>query len=83
MHARDLKELSIAKVIDARWAACPGPLLAAKEEIGHLKVGEIIEILTVDTVARGDISAWAGKAGHEFLGFSSSEGYDRIFVRKK
>jgi len=83
MHIRELERLKVAKVIDARWAPCPVPLLEAKEGIGHLKAGEVIEIQTVDPAACGDISAWAGKVGHELLGFVHSERYDRIFVRKK
>jgi len=82
MDGRKLEGLRVVKVIDARWAPCPGPLLEAKEGIGHLKTGEVIEIQTVDPSAPGDISAWAGNVGHEFLGLLHSDGYDRIFVRK-
>ncbi len=82
MHSQDLASLRAAKVIDARWAPCPGPLLEAKEGIGHLESGEVMEVQAVDPGARGDISVWAGKVGHEFLGFLHSEDYDRIFVRK-
>jgi tRNA 2-thiouridine synthesizing protein A len=83
MDSRDLKRLRPVEVIDARWAPCPGPLLEAKETITLVKAGEVIEIQTVDPEACEDISAWAGKVGHEFLGFLQSDGWDRIFVRKK
>ena len=83
MYSRDMESLRVARVIDARWAPCPVPLLEAKEGIGHLKAGEIIEIQTVDPAACGDISAWCSKVGHELLGFVHSGRYDRIFVRKK
>lgn len=83
MDSSDLARLNVAKVMDARWTPCPVPLLLAKEGIGHLKLGEVLEIQSHDPGARGDISAWAGKVGHEFLGFCGSDGYDRIFVRKK
>jgi tRNA 2-thiouridine synthesizing protein A len=83
MDRVDLADLKVAKVIDARWSPCPGPLLEAKESIGHLKAGEVLEIQSHDPGARGDISAWAGKVGHKFLGFLGSDGYDRIFVKKK
>jgi tRNA 2-thiouridine synthesizing protein A len=82
MYSQDLECLRAVKVIDARWAPCPGPLLEAKEGIGHLESGEVIEVQAVDPGARGDISAWAAKVGDEFLGFLHSEDYDRIFVRK-
>ncbi len=71
------------KVIDARGTACPGPLLEAKKGIGAVKVGQIIEIKSNDKGSRKDIQAWAGKVGHEFLGFVEAEGHDRFFVRRK
>jgi TusA-related sulfurtransferase len=82
MDSPNLAGLKVAKVIDVRWTPCPGPLLEAKKGIGHLKPGEVLEIQSHDPAARGDISAWAGKVGHEFLGYLGSGGYDRIFVRK-
>jgi tRNA 2-thiouridine synthesizing protein A len=83
VHSPDQQVPTAVKVIDARWAPCPGPLLEAKDAIRGLKRGEIVEIQTVDPEAGGDISAWAGKVGHEFLGVLHAGGYDRIFVRKK
>jgi TusA-related sulfurtransferase len=82
MNRAHLAGLKATEVVDARWTPCPGPLLEAKQGIGLLKPGEVLEILSHDPEARGDIAAWAGKAGHEFLGFLGSQGHDRIFVRK-
>ena len=75
--------LTADKVIDARGTACPGPLLEAKKGIGQVKVGQIIEIKSNDKGSRKDISAWAGKIGHEFLDITEAEGHDRIFIRRK
>lgn len=83
MQTTDLESLRVAKVVDARWAPCPGPLLETKKSIGPLREGDVIEIRTLDPGARGDIAAWAGKAGHEFIGFLAWEGYERIFLRKR
>lgn len=83
MDRSALMNLEAKKVIDARWTPCPGPLLEAKDGMGQLRGGEILEIQSHDPGAPGDIAAWASKTGHEFLGFLSSEGHDRIFVRKK
>ena len=71
------------KIIDARGTACPGPLLEAKKGIGQVKVGQIIEIKSNDKGSRKDITAWAGKVGHEFLGIVEAEGHDRILVGRK
>jgi tRNA 2-thiouridine synthesizing protein A len=78
-----LESIVADKVIDARGTACPGPLLEAKKGIGAVKVGQIVEIKSNDKGSRKDISAWAGKVGHEFLGIVEAEGHDRLFVRRK
>jgi tRNA 2-thiouridine synthesizing protein A len=71
-----------ANVVDARGSACPGPLLEAKKAIASVKVGEVLEVLSSDAGTKDDIPAWAGKVGHEYLGHSESDGYDRLFVRR-
>ena len=83
MDKSDLTKLTVARVVDARWAPCPGTLLEAKAGIRQVHAGEVMEILSHDPEARGDLSAWAGKIGHEFLGFLESEGYYRIFSDRR
>ena len=36
----DLQTLSVAKTVDARGTACPGPLLESKRAMGAVKVGD-------------------------------------------
>lgn len=72
-----------AAVVDARGSACPGPLLEAKKAIGTVKVNEILEVISSDPGTKDDIPMWAKKVGHDFLGFVVSDGYDRLFVRRK
>ncbi len=79
----DLSSIEVANSVDARGSACPGPLLEAKKGIGKVKVGDILEILSGDAGTRNDIPAWAGKVGHEYLGFLEVDGYDKLFVRRK
>lgn len=79
----DLTTLTADKVIDARGAACPGPLLEAKKGMGTVPVGAVIEIWSSDPVTKTDIGAWAGKVGHTFLGHLEDVGYDRVFVRRE
>ncbi len=78
----DLETITADKIVDARGAACPGPLLEAKKGIGTVPVGGVIEIWSSDPVTKTDIGAWAGKVGHGFLGFLTAQGYDRVFVRR-
>jgi TusA-related sulfurtransferase len=76
----ELEAITAAKVIDARGAACPGPLLEAKKAMGTVPVGSVIEIWSTDPITKIDIGAWSAKVGHEFLGALTAEGYDRVFV---
>jgi TusA-related sulfurtransferase len=87
MHAV-LTESEVADIVaetiaDARGSACPGPLLEAKKAIGTVAVGGVLEIWSSDPETKTDIEAWAGKVGHEFLGHAPSDGYDRVFLRRK
>jgi TusA-related sulfurtransferase len=80
--ATDLAALVAAKVVDARGAACPGPLLEAKKGLPGVPVGALIELWSTDPVTKSDVAAWSAKVGHEFLGSLPAEGYDRVFVRR-
>ena len=83
MTAVDLTAIQPAKTADARAMACPGPLLEAKKSIGTVKVGEVLEIWSGDPGTKRDMPAWCTKVGHEFLGAITSDGYDRLFIRRK
>ena len=78
----ELETMVTAKVVDARGSACPGPLLEVKKGMGTVPIGSIVELWSSDPVTKNDIEAWAGKVGHEFLGYREADGYDRVFVRR-
>ena len=78
----DLTTIVADKVIDARGAACPGPLLEAKKGMGTVPVGGVMEVWSSDPVTKSDIGAWATKVGHASLGFIEADGYDRVFIRR-
>jgi tRNA 2-thiouridine synthesizing protein A len=78
-----LETITADKVVDARGAACPGPLLEAKKAMGSIPVGSTIEIWSTDPVTKTDIGAWSAKVGHEFLGSLAADGYDRVFVIRR
>lgn len=83
MIESELAALGAAKVVDARGSACPGPLLEAKKGIGAVSIGSVLEIWSGDPATKTDISAWAAKVGHTFLGTLPADGYDRVFVRRQ
>ncbi|MBW1788076.1 MAG: sulfurtransferase TusA family protein [Deltaproteobacteria bacterium] len=78
----DLNSIQADSVVDARGVSCPGPLLEAKKGMGNVQVGQILEILSNDPGSRNDIPRWANKVGHDYLGYLSVDGADRMFVRR-
>jgi len=78
----DLAGVAADKVVDARGAACPGPLLETKKAMGSVPVGSVLELWSSDPQTKVDIAAWCGKVGHELLGTLSADGYERVFVRR-
>lgn len=82
LSTAELETVAAAETVDARGAACPGPLLEAKKSMGSIPVGDVIELWSTDPVTKTDVAAWAGKVGHEYLGSLEADGYDRVFVRR-
>lgn len=83
MTEQELKDLAVAKSVDARGTACPGPLLEAKKNIGTIASGDVMEILAADEGTKVDIPKWCKKQGHEFLGAYEESGYFKVYMRKK
>ena len=78
----DLKDVTVDKVVDARGTSCPGPILAAKKNIGAVPSGGVMEVMATDSGTLKDLPAWSKKMGHEFLGVLEEPGYLRLFLRK-
>lgn len=83
MTQEELKSVAVAKSVDARGTACPGPLLEAKKAIGSVAANEVMEVLSADEGTKVDIPKWCTKQGHEFLGTLEENGYFKIYLRKK
>jgi tRNA 2-thiouridine synthesizing protein A len=78
----DLDTIVADKIVDARGAACPGPLLEAKKNMPSVPMGGVMEVWSSDAVTKSDLAAWALKVGHESLGYREADGYDRVFIRR-
>jgi TusA-related sulfurtransferase len=78
-----MMEVKPNRVIDARGAFCPGPLMELIKAIREADVGEVISVYSTDTGSKRDIPLWVEKAGHELIGVYEREGYTEFVVRKK
>ena len=83
MTTEDLATVTVAKTVDARGTACPGPLLEAKKAIGTINSGDVMEVLSADEGTKVDIPKWCNKKGHEYRGAVEESGYFKILLRKK
>ena len=82
MTTEELKALDVAKLVDARGTACPGPLLDAKRTIGEVGVGEVMEVQSSDDGTIIDIQRWCKKMKHEYLGDVEGDGFWSVYLRK-
>lgn len=70
------------KVIDARGAYCPGPLMELIKAIKASPVGTVVEVWSSDQGSSKDIPEWVKKAGHELVHNEKTGDHWRIAVRK-
>lgn len=68
--------------VDARGAACPGPLMDLIGKIKKVDEGTIVELLTGDEGSKNDVPEWVEEANHELLDVVDNGEYYSIFVKK-
>jgi len=78
-----MQEIKADETLDCRGLSCPMPILKTKKTIGHMKSGQILEILGTDPGSKNDLPSFASKAGHEFLGVKDDEGFFRFYLKVK
>jgi tRNA 2-thiouridine synthesizing protein A len=71
-----------SKVLDLKGLPCPMPVVKISQEIGSVKVGEVIEVHTTDPGSLSDFPAWAKTTGNEVLETRQGEGVIQIFVKR-
>lgn len=71
-----------SSILDARGAACPGPLMELIAHIKLMDIGDEVEVLTTDKGSATDIPIWLRKVGHEFINMREDTGVYHIRVRK-
>ena len=77
-----MSEVKADKVMDARNALCPGPLMELIKSIKKGEVGNVYEVWSKDAGSINDIPKWVDKAKHEMVAILEENGYTRFQVRK-
>ncbi|MBE0428465.1 MAG: sulfurtransferase TusA family protein [Thermoleophilia bacterium] len=75
-------DLKADEVLDVKGLCCPMPVVKAKKAIEALESGKVLEIIGTDPGSKGDMPAWANRAGHEFLGLTETGDEFHFFVKK-
>lgn len=78
----DATDLKSDEVLDVQGLCCPMPVVKSKKAIDALEVGQVLEIVGTDPGSKGDLPAWAKRAGHEFLGSTEEGDVFHFFVKK-
>ncbi len=68
--------------VDARGAACPGPLMDLIGKIRSAKSGDVIRLLSDNDQSLTDVPEWAEEAGNELLAVEERDDYNAFYVEK-
>jgi TusA-related sulfurtransferase len=74
--------MSERKVIDARGAFCPGPLMELIASLKTMEIGEEVEILSTDNGTAKDVPEWTAKVGHETVEVTNKGDHWSVVVKK-
>jgi len=74
--------VSETRVVDARNAFCPGPLMELIARMKRASVGDTFELLSTDDGSGNDVPEWVHKAKHELVSSEKIDGVWHITVRK-
>lgn len=77
-----MKEIKVALTVDARGLVCPMPIVRAKQGIGKIEIGDVMEVLATDPGSMPDFRAWARATGHELLEAEESDAAFRFCIRR-
>ncbi|MFA5802186.1 MAG: sulfurtransferase TusA family protein [Thermoleophilia bacterium] len=69
-------------ILDVKGLCCPMPVVKAKKAMDTIEIGQVLEIVGTDPGSKGDMPAWAKRAGHEFLASSEDGEVFHFWVKK-
>lgn len=70
------------ETIDARGAACPGPLMDLIGAIRGAESGDVIRLLSDNEGSLTDIPEWAEEAGNELMAVEELDDHHSFYVEK-
>jgi TusA-related sulfurtransferase len=70
------------ETVDARGAACPGPLMDLIGAIRSAESGAVIRLLSDNEQSRTDVPEWAEEAGNGLLEVEEHDDHTAFYVEK-
>ena len=73
----------IAKTLDLNGLVRPLPLERTCDELGRLRAGDLLEVVTTDHASIQDFAGWATATGEDLLETSQLGHVFRFVIRKR
>ncbi|WP_420182988.1 sulfurtransferase TusA family protein (plasmid) [Haloarcula sp. KBTZ06] len=70
------------ETVDARGAACPGPLMDLIGQIRDAEAGDVVRLLSDTDQSLTDVPEWAEEAGNELLAVEELDEHNAFYVEK-
>ena len=70
------------ETVDARGAACPGPLMDLIGTIRDVESGDVVRLLSDAEQSLTDVPEWAEEAGNELLAVEELDDHNAFYVEK-
>ncbi|OTF09316.1 sulfurtransferase TusA family protein [Halorubrum sp. SD612] len=77
-----MTDIGPEETVDARGAACPGPLMDLIGAIRSAESGDVVRLLSDSDGSLTDVPEWAGKAGNELLAVEELDEHNAFYVEK-
>jgi len=68
--------------VDARGAACPGPLMDLIGKLRGVEPGTVVLLLSDNEQSLTDVPEWTTEAGNDLLAVDEGDEYHRFYVEK-
>ena len=77
-----MTDIEPEETVDARGAACPGPLMNLIGAIRSAESGDVVRLLSDSDGSLTDVPEWADEAGNELLAVEELDEHNAFYVEK-
>jgi tRNA 2-thiouridine synthesizing protein A len=73
---------TVDRRVDCLGLFCPIPIVKAREALGGMNVGQLLELLSDDPASEADMKSWTRRTGHHLVAATKDGSVYRFLVRK-